>query len=75
MYEPLLPSPLLKPQMTSPNDIQIFQPSNSQIVYTENRLSLLEAAEGTESLQTGQLPSSAIGDTWWKPFMGGFLLE
>jgi len=55
--------------MTSPNDIQIFQPSNSQIVYTENRLSLLEAAEGTQSLQTGQLPSSAIGDTGWKLFV------
>lgn len=31
-YEPLLTSPLHKLQMTSPNDIQIFQPSNSQIV-------------------------------------------
>lgn len=61
IYEPLLTSPLLKPQMTSPSDIQIFQASNSQIVYTESRLSLLEAAEGADTSQTGQLPSSAIG--------------
>lgn len=73
IYEPLLTSPLLKPQMTSPNDIQIFQASNSQIVYTESRLSLLEAAEGADSLQTGQLPSSAIGYNWCKLFMGDFL--
>ncbi len=58
--------------MTSPNDIQIFQASNSQIVYTESRLSLLEAAEGADSLQTGQLPSSAIGYNWCKLFMGDF---
>lgn len=75
IYEPLLTSPLLKPQMTSPNDIQIFQASNSQIVYTESRLSLLEAAEGADRLQTGQLPSSAIGHNWCKLFIGGLFIK